>query len=91
MKANNILLSTTVLFALLTVTFGYQGLLDNYKHWTCWDYSCPWVTEDCEEICKDVENTKDGVELTREERREKVYSQKITSIFDAYTEHIPVS
>ena len=71
MKTSNILLGTTILFALLTITFGYQGLLDNYKHWTCWDYPCPWITEDCEEICKDVDNIKDRVELTREERKEK--------------------
>ena len=78
MKTSKILLSTTILFALLTVTFGYQGLLDNYQHWTCWDY-CPWITEDCEEICKDVE-TKNQVELTKEERRE--YSQKLRDMYD---------
>ena len=78
MKINKILLSTTVLFALFTVTFGYQGLLDNYKHWTCWDY-CPWVTEDCEEICKDVES-KNKAELTKEERRE--YSRQLREMYD---------
>ncbi len=78
MKTNTILLSTTILFALLTMTFGYQGLLDNYKLWTCWDY-CPWDTDDCEEICKDVIPEK-RVELTREERREK--SQKIRDMYD---------
>ena len=78
MKTSKILLSTTILFALLTVTFGYQGLLDNYKHWICWDY-CPWITEDCEEICKDVEPI-NQVELTREERRD--YSQKLRDMYD---------
>ena len=78
MKTNTILLSTTILFALFTMTFAYQGLLENYMHWTCWDY-CPWDTEDCEDICKDtvIDNR---VELTREEQREK--SQKIRDMYD---------
>ena len=80
MKTSHILLSTTILFTFFTVTFEYQVLLYNYKHWPCWDYSCPWVTEDCEEICKDVDNAKDRVELTREERREKC--QKLSEIYD---------
>lgn len=78
MKTNTVLLSTTILFALFTITFGYQGLLDNYMLWTCWDY-CPWDTEDCKEICKDVA-VNNRVELTREEQREK--SQKIRDMYD---------
>lgn len=90
MKTKHILLGTTIFFALLTMTFGYQGLLDNYILWTCWNY-CPWETDDCEEICKDVKSI-NPPELTRDEKRDK--SQKLHDMYDPiieqYTESIGI-
>ncbi|QLH06655.1 hypothetical protein [Nitrosopumilus ureiphilus] len=82
MKTNFILLTTTIVFALLTVTFGYGGLLSNYQHLTCWD-SCAWeILEGCDEICKDVPEKR--TELTREEQKEK--GQKLREIYDPILE-----
>ena len=91
MKTNFILLSTTIVFALLTITFGYQPLLSNYQNWICWD-SCVWeIFEECEEICKDAPEKQ--VELTRDEKKEK--SQKLRDmynpIFEKYTSSVGIA
>ena len=92
MKTNFILLTTTIVFALLSITSGYQGLLMNYQGWICWDYSCVWETfEDCEEICKDVVPEK-RIELTREELKEKSLKlrEMYNPIFDEYNNSIGI-
>jgi len=91
MKTNFILLTTTIVFALLTITFGYQGLLMNYQGWICWD-SCVWETfEDCEEICKDAVPEK-RIELTREEQKEKSLKlrEMYNPIFDEYDDSVGI-
>ena len=92
MKTNFILLTTTILFALLTITFGYRGLLMNYQGWICWD-SCMWETfEDCEEICKDVIVPEKRMGLTKEEKREKSLKlrEMYNPIFDEYDNSVGI-
>ena len=78
MKTSLMLLSSTVVFALLTITFGHNLLLSNYQYWTCWN-SCIWDTfEECSDMCND-EPTQESIPETREDRKKK--SQKLRDMY----------